>query len=463
MTSYGFITVPYDDNLARSSYIEQLPMLAECLSFQAFSTEMQTILRSVAPNAILLVKFVEAFSQTLSVLSQDNAYEALYVAGERVCSQADDKGKKSFLTLAEETLQKYDQISYEYTKFLAPELKKCEWCTNKFALWRLCRLTVLLSDFSMYEEDVFKMFAARDLTNAAEALCVLNSDLAKRYLVKVLTTAGDPLHVNAINAIERHGFDLTDPLVSIPLLHETGRLVLERIAKLPPHLLSEDLLVKLLETDSVSSTAGPIALKSPHFPRLLAKLKEKAVVCELNLVDFEVIKKCKPLPWDYLALMLRESKELLTEATINGIMGLRSDDILYKLVLPRMNEKGSWRSRFNAVAIFKQVLVTAADWDMCLGEYAGFVVAMGLDHVYAVREAAFSTLELFPPGEELSCVLEPLFSLTERAMADLQLNILRQLMTQARKVIIGNFSEAKLRPILRRVGIDEAKYFDKSH
>jgi hypothetical protein len=126
-----------------------------------------------------------------------------------------------------------------------------------------------------------------------------------------------------------------------------------------------------------------------------------------------------------------------------------------------MNEKGSWRARLNAIEVFKQMLNRAPDWDMNLAEYAGFVVAMGLDHVYAVRQAAFSTLPLFPSGEELSCVVDPLFSLTERQMSDLQVTIIRHLLTDGKEVILKNYKAPRLAPILKRVNLDEAAYYAK--
>jgi hypothetical protein len=438
-------------------------MLAESLPFQTFCKEVSTICNSIQSNNLLVAKFLEYLPSIIPVSNQDNTYELLYTVGGKLCSSADVNAKRTLLTFTEDILQKLNNVEHEYTNYLRPELEK----SSKFGVWRLSRLTVLVDDASRFENDVYDLFSAGDLSNASEALCVLHPDIARRYIVKVLTACNtasahgkdshDAWHANAVSAIEIHNFDLSDPLFAIPLLSQTGTRTLQRLLTLSPQILSEELFVKLLGDSKTWIRAADAAVKSPFFLKLMPYLER--IGCELNEIDFAIVRNCQSIPWKFLSVALCESREFLTSTTIEGIVSLGSHDVLYKLLLPRMNEKGSWRGRFNAVEVFKYILETSADWDMNIGEYTGFVVAMSLDRVYSVRKAAFQALSLFPSDEELSCVIEPLFSLVERPMGDLQLMVIRELLSEAKEVLLKNYKVGELAPILKRVNIDETTYF----
>lgn len=466
----GYASVPYDNLVARSTYLAQLPMLAECLRFERFRTEMETLLTSISQQSVLVTKFTDVFPSILPFLSIDHQFQIIYVSGEKLCAAAEEKVKNAFLAVAENMLQGIGQIEKEFKDFILPQLDLSGPQTGRFAVWRLARLSVLVDDFSPFQDAMFQVFSKHDITNACEVLTVMKKDFAPQYIAKALMCASAQAHIYAINAIELFEIDVTgDAVTSLCLMNEKEPSVLKRLVELPPKMLPLEMLKKLLEDSSVNAKAATAALASPFFEQLLPKLIEQGGVgCELNCVDFQVLKKCKPVPYEFLAMLLKVSKEILKQETIKEILSLDRDEILYKLVFPRMGEEGSWRSRFNAIEIFRGLLMKGEKWDseeqqLKLSEYAGFVVAMCLDHVYSVREAAFETLSVFPPGDARLSVVNSLFSLAVDTIDDSQKSILRQMLKKTRAVIVESCEKDRVMEIMKLVNMEDPKYFDLKH
>jgi hypothetical protein len=53
---------------------------------------------------------------------------------------------------------------------------------------------------------------------------------------------------------------------------------------------------------------------------------------------------------------MREGQLLFRPETVASIAGLDAESVLGKVVYPRLTEKGSWRSRYNAMLVFKAVV-----------------------------------------------------------------------------------------------------------
>ena len=464
--SIGYASIPYDDVLARTTYLTQLPMLAECLILERFCSELETLLTSIAPHSRFVTKFTEVFPSVLSYLTIDGRYRVIYLAGEKLCCGADESVRQDYLCTSESLLQNLGQIDKEFRDFLVPQLDLSGPRTGKFAVWRLARLSALVPDFGPYQDALFQVFAKQDITNACEWLRCMKKEVAMAYLPKALMAASAQAHVYAINAIEELDIGTDQELTNMCLMNETEPVVLQRLVELPPRMMSCAMVTKLLGSDCVAQKAASVALASPHFEELLPKLIEQGGAgCELNCVNFKILKNCKPIPYDFLAMLIKGSKEMVKPETVEAIVSLDRDEILYKLVFPRMGEEGSWRSRYNAVEIFRKIVEKTSNWDseeqqLRVSEYAGFLVAMCLDHVYAVREAALETLNCLPHGETRTSVLNSLFSLAGDDLDDGQVSILRQVLSKGRPAIVESCDKEQVVSIMKLVNVDEPGYFD---
>ena len=195
-------------------------------------------------------------------------------------------------------------------------------------------------------------------------------------------------------------------------------------------------------------------------------LKERNVEgCELNNLDFSVIMTCDPIPFDFLSLLLRQSKEILHNDTIESILRLDKTQIMPHLIFPRINEKGNWRSRYNAILITSKMLENSSHGvdpldPMDQQDLAGFIVAMGLDLVYSVRKAAFNTLKFFSDSSAAS-IIESLISIVNQT-DEFQKQILREFFELARSSIIKYEDREKLKNTMTMLGINDASYFDVS-
>jgi hypothetical protein len=320
-------------------------------------------------------------------------------------------------------------------------------------VWRIARLTALSDDYSAYEDDVFKIFSRGDVVVASEALVVLHPNLARRYLVNVLTCGNDRAFINGIDAIERHGFETDDPLIGTCLNNVTSPPIVHRIIALPVKFLTTALLLKLVDSPEVGKQAAAAAMNSRFFPNLLPKLMEgQCAGCELNALDFDVFTKHQPIAYGFLGALLREGHELLKPATVAAICNLDAESVLTKVVYPRLTEKGSWRSRYNAIAVFRAIMAKgAAAWD----DATEFLVALGMDHVYAVREAAFAAFALCPDPK---AVCEPFFEIAE-GCDDLQRTMVRQFLMQTKELIVQNYDREKIEAAMKLVGFQSSSYF----
>ncbi|OHT09596.1 hypothetical protein TRFO_21485 [Tritrichomonas foetus] len=470
----GFASIAYDDSLARLVYIEQLPMIAECLTFDHFRAELETVLKSIAQFSNMVTKFTEVLPSILEELSKNeqnksSAISIVYMAGDKFCISSEEKSRNLFLNAAEEYLTKLNDIEFEYNNFLKPQLLtqiSDNTLSGKFSLWRLARLTVLSNDYSKYEDLIFKIFAGNDISisNASEALPIMHPNLARKYLVKALMSPSDQTRINAIKAIEAYDIDTNDQFIAMAFENENSTNVLLRISKLPAKLISENMLRKLISHEDTSKYASNVALSSPYFQNMLSVLKEKGGVgCEINLLDFDLVKKCEPIPFDFLSMLVRESKEIMKDSTIDKILTLDEGQVMVKLLFPRMNEKGNWRSRFNAIKIGRKILERAKEGRQELDQtdimnFAGFVVAMGLDHVYAVREATFKLINLFPP-KDAHFIIESYISIVSTT-DDFQKQILKEFLMIARDVIATNYDRKKIEEVMKKIDMDYPNYFD---
>lgn len=463
MSQYGLASIPYENRIARSAYLDELPMLAECLAFDHFMEEMIVVVRSIAQYSFLVNKLDEVMPKIISTLTRNQALDFLYKIGERLCISAEDKAKQSFLVVAEQILQNFNDVEHEFTEFLSKEFQKES--ISKFALWRLARLTQIVQDYSAYENYFCTFFAPNSptFTDAAEILIVMHRNLAEKYIKSVLMSGNEQARMFAINAIEQHNIDTSDQFYTLAFGNEESNIVLQRIVRLPSKFLTEPILAKLLDHKDVGTIAASAALESPYFSALLPKLIQRGGSgCELNRVNFNVLRACDPIPYDFLALLVKESKEILKDEVINNICSLNHDKVLVKMIFPRMNERGTWRARFNAIQIFKKFLETHNIWESDLSaDFSGFVVSMGLDQVYSVRCAAFEALNLFPPGDAFDLVIISFFSLV--TMTDkFHIQQLQHLLKVSRASLVKNFDHEQIRNVMKAISYDDPNYFDLS-
>lgn len=465
MTNFGFTSISYDDPLARQTYVEELPMLAECLAFGHFKQELQTILRSISQISSMVQKLIEVLPKTLEYLTKENSYKVIYLIGEKLCVSSEESDKQKFLDLAEKTLQNMNDIQYEFKELIQPQLLSSNnEFGNKFALWRLARLTQICDDYSQFEELICKAFSQPDVTNTAEILNILHPDLAKKYIITAFMCPSDSAHISAINAIETHKIDAKEESIAIHLINEQSPTVLSRICKMPPEMINKELLEKLLETDSISTMAASLALASPHFEEVLSKLeKTGAVGCEINYVNFDNLKKCKSIPYDFLSLMLKESKELIKEKTINEIVSLDTNMVLTKLIIPRIGEKGNWRSRYNTIQIMKKMLELPeiSNNEQILSDFAKYALTFIFDHTYGVRIAIFDLVKCFPTvSKEVTFILNSLFANIKQETLDAdKKEILSESLTNLKPLIICNYNREKIESICHILQIDVNQYF----
>jgi hypothetical protein len=128
------------------------------------------------------------------------------------------------------------------------------------------------------------------------------------------------------------------------------------------------------------------------------------------------------------------------------------------MLLPRIGTKGSWRSRWNAVTIFRALISGSGNWEKSASDYIKFAAAMALDHVYAVREAAFATFPLFPSAEERRQVIEKILEIAKDP-SDLQRTTLKQFFAQARDAAVEFSDRQRIEEALTVAGLTVADYF----
>lgn len=467
--SKGFASLNYDDTLARSTYIDQLPMIAECLSFQHFMNEFEIVQKSILQSPDLVRKLIKIFPDILKFFDKEQKYEIIYSSGKNLPFSTNDKTEKDLLNLLEQLLQEMNDIPHEFETYIQPTLlpKPDEFCVvEKFPLWRLSRLTVLCQDYSPFESLIFKLFSENESTisAASDALCIMNSDIANKYLIKVLMSPVENNRVAAINAIEAHQIDTHNDAIEAIFKNEKSQKVLSRISQLPPKLLTKEMIKVLLNEESTSKTACNLCLSSSFFEELLPILKEKkGVGCEINHADFNIISQCKPVPYDFLSMLIRESKEIILDKTIESILKLDKTHVMSNLILPRINEKGNWRSRYNSVLITTKLLQNSAKGidpleQSFLQNFAGFAVAMSLDNVFAVREAAFKTLELYPQ-QIANSIIESLTSIVSAQTDEFHKQILREFFDTAHASITKYGNREKIEAVMKSIDYNNPSFF----
>jgi hypothetical protein len=266
MLSFGFASISYDDATARLSYIECLPMLAADLTYASFLSEIVTIARSVGcqDNLTHIETLLWVIPRCFSSMDTMSAYDVTYQVGSALL-ESREKVKARVLELAEGVLGGLSHGDFEYREVLRPLLARMD----KFAVWRIARLTAITDDFSAYEDDIFRILSRGDVVVASEALAVLYPSLARRYLVNMLTCGN---YRAFINAIERHGFTTEDPLIGTCLNNVTSHALLQRIAALPAKFLTMPLLLKLVGTSLFAKQAAVAAMNSRFFQEMVPKL-----------------------------------------------------------------------------------------------------------------------------------------------------------------------------------------------
>lgn len=466
----GYVSLDYNDEVARSSYLNEIPMIAECLPFSEFKNELEKVAKSIARSPNLVLQFNQIIPQIIQYLDRDQTYQIIYQTGEFFSNGSNDKIKQEFLNLTEKILQDANDIPYEFENYVKPKLITGQggFSISRFALWRIARLTVLCDDKTPFESVIFTLFAGDDITvsSISSVLYLMDKSIAKKYLIKALTNSKESARIGAINAIETFEFDTREAFIDTVFKNETENMVLLRIVQLPPKLLSEEVIKILMTKNCTSSFACSIALQSPYLLDFIPMLKERNVEgCELNNLDFSVIMTCDPIPFDFLSLLLRQSKEILHNDTIESILRLDKTQIMPHLIFPRINEKGNWRSRYNAILITSKMLENSSHGvdpldPMDQQDLAGFIVAMGLDLVYSVRKAAFNTLKFFSDSSAAS-IIESLISIVNQT-DEFQKQILREFFELARSSIIKYEDREKLKNTMTMLGINDASYFDVS-
>jgi hypothetical protein len=124
---------------------------------------------------------------------------------------------------------------------LHPLNERTEYGADRFAVWRLSRLAVLVPDWSVFEDAVLRVFSGPHSAHAAEALPCLNPSLAKRSTVGALTATHEGTLLSGVAAIRGRGFDTNDSLIGACLLRIESPTLLKAIPELPVKSLSQQL------------------------------------------------------------------------------------------------------------------------------------------------------------------------------------------------------------------------------
>lgn len=453
----GYQSLPYEDVIAKTTYFESLPLVYECVQPEEFATEIDLILKSISKNNVLLNKLIEVVPKLLELMDKKAGMDFLYSIGGTYCC-LDSSAKASFLSSVETHLQKDVDYDQEIEQYIKPHLNQAQ--KSKFAIWRLCRLTNLMSDPEKLEELVFNEFSTpQKLIFSSEYLEVLKESFATKYIMNLMMNASDSIRIFGINAIKTHHIDTSDPIIIHCLMNEKSIRVMRAILNLYPDQITVDLLKKLIQDPAIGPLAMPIALKSPHLCEVIPDLVANGCSgCDLNEVDFEIVKKMDPVPIDFVGALLRVSEQFTKPEIITAISEMDESNVLYKLIYPRMNENGNWRVRFNAVQIFKAIISRKGEKDM-VPDYAGFVIAMALDPAFYVRRAAFEALCLLPRGWISAFVVESILSLAGKSADDFQRAVVGQLLDEARPALEGGSFDAKIKEVLKVLGREESSFF----
>ena len=432
----GFASLPMD-YVARGAYIEEIPIIAECLPYQLFEAEMNYVLTSIAQKTQLTNKFIAIMEPTVKVLGKKEAYHFIYQAGTKFMSTFDSSLKIACSGPIEKILTDLGDIKYEIGEVLKPNLgsKKRQ---SKFAVWRLARLANLVPNDEEVKTLVYQEFTDQEeLSISAELLPFLPKEEAQNYIVNAFISPFSEVKLAAVDTIGYHQFDNSLELINSYLIPENNLQVLEHVLKLPPQFVSAEFLKKLINHPDLGKKAVGFALKSPYLDDVVDNIiKNGCVGCELNNISIDTITKSKKPPYDLIAFMLRESTELIHEDIIKAIASLQESEVLFRIVFPRMGEKGSWRPRYAAVQIFQEIIKKKTDEQM-LPDYAGFIIAMMLDHCYAIRKLVVQTLCMFPAGWVRNFTIESVLSLSKQGSDDFHKSILKMLFDDAAPILVG--------------------------
>ena len=431
----GFVTLPME-TVTRAAYIEEIPIIAECLPYTLFEAEMSCILTSVIQKSQLANKYISILEPTSKVLGKKEAYQFIYQAGTKFMSTLDGYLKIACSDPIEKILTELGDIKYEISEVLKPNLGTKN-RQSKFAVWRLARLSNLVPNDEEVKSLVYQEFTDQEeLVVSAELLPFLSKEEAQNYIVNAFISPIADVKIAAVDAVGYHQFDNSAELINSYLLSENSLKVLEHILKLPPKFVSAEFLKKLITHPDLGKKGIDFALKSPYLNEVIDTiLKSGCTGSELNNMSIETIKSKKP-PYDLIALLLRESSELIHDDIIKAIASLQESEVLFRIVFPRMGEKGSWRPRYAAVQIFQEIIKKKTDKEM-LPDYAGFIIAMMLDHCYAVRKLVVDTLCMFPAGWVRNFTIESVLSLANQGNDDFHKSILKMLFDEAGPILVG--------------------------
>lgn len=432
----GYASIPYENTVAKLVYFENLPLVAECLLPDDFFRELELIMNSIVRNDKLITKFVQLAP---TMLLKDNIpfnMRFIYKVGSHVISGCNNVLRLNYVNFAESTLNSYKSYKIEIEEHIKPLLGQKY--LSKFAIWRLCSMTKIEPRIEDVDALLYPEFNTPDrIQFAAEFLAFMSPSDAQKHLVTALINPQDQVRISAVDAISFFKFDLKDEFMETNICQEKNIRVLEHVLQFPPEIISLNILKPLISHPDLGSKAISVALKSPYLGELIPDLvKNGCAGAELSDIDIEVIKKLDPVPYDLLSLLLKESQKLVSDDIVKGIASLEEQNVLFHIVFPRMGEKGSWRPRYIACQIFKEMVKNKSSDEM-LPDYAGFAIAMVLDHCYAVRKLVMETISIFPEGWARQYTIESILSLAIRSKDHFHCDMFRLLLQEAPSVLTG--------------------------
>ena len=450
--NFGFSSLPYEDNISKLSYVKSLPLLAEILNFDTFFHEIDLILTSIIKNNLLINKFLKFFNLIINKLDPYNSTKIIYLTGQKICISLENSIKQLFLNLIEEILEKSIIKSDELEFFIQPNLGLNE--KSKFSIWRLCRLSILRLDITNFESLIFNEFTILENLNfSSEFLSFININLLKKILNYTLISSNENVRINSIYSIIKNSNELNPNDYFIYFLNEKSSKVLKNLLNLPINFLNNDIFLNILNDQNCFLDALKFALSTSFFHLIIPIIKENGCIgCEINNLNFESIKNLNEIPYDILGNFLLESQEFIKKNIINELLQFNEEMILYKLIFPRMNEKKQWRSRYNALLIFKEIVIKDQNNEFRI-EYISFIIAMIMDHVYLVRELSFDILLIFKNNEMKEFILDSILQLIDQDFNDLIKNILIQMILKCENIILKfpnlNNKYLKIKKILK--------------
>ncbi|EAX86806.1 hypothetical protein TVAG_100280 [Trichomonas vaginalis G3] len=432
----GYTSIPYENSVAKQAYFENLPLIAECLPTEDFFKELEIILLSIVRNDKLITKFVEIIPLILQPDNISFNLRFIYKVGSIILTSFNNSLKTNYVEYAEKTLNSYNNVKLEIEEQIKPNLG--QFANSKFAIWRLCSLTKIEPQIQDIGQLLYNEFNSPDrIQYAAEFLPFMSPSEAQRHIVNALINPQYVVRVSAVDAISYFKFDLSDQFYETNLCQEKNIKVLEHVLQIPPENISLNILKPLINHPDLSSKAIAVALKSPHLVTLVPDLiKNGCAGAELADINIEVIKNMNPVPYDLIAMLLKESTKLVSDEIIKGIASLDELNVLFHIVFPRMGEKGSWRPRYIAVQIFKE-LVRNKIADEMIPDYAGFAIAMALDRCYYVRKLVMETIAIFPEGWAKSYTIESILSLANDKCDHFHCEMFKLLLQEAPNVLHG--------------------------